>query len=43
MQRYGVATNYIQLKYNDQNKGASMYIDGKPKEMGNIAGFINSI
>jgi hypothetical protein len=37
-----VAANYIQLKDNDQNKGASMYIDGRPKETGNIAGFINS-
>jgi hypothetical protein len=37
-----VAANYIQLKDNDQNKGASIYIDGRPKEAGNIAGFINS-
>jgi hypothetical protein len=42
MWRYGVAANYIQLKDNDQHKGASMYIDGRPKTMGNIAGFINS-
>jgi hypothetical protein len=34
--------NYIQLKDNDQNKGETIYIDGRPKETGNIAGFINS-
>jgi hypothetical protein len=37
-----LAANYIQLKDNDQNKGATIYIDGRPKERGNIAGFINS-
>ena len=42
MQRYGVAANYIQLVYNNQNKGATIYIDGRPKATGNIAGFINS-
>jgi hypothetical protein len=42
MQRYGVAANYIQLLDNNQNKGATMYIDGRPKSIGNIAGFINS-
>lgn len=42
MQRYGVAANYIQLKDNDENKGATMYIDGRPKAVGNIVGFINS-
>ena len=42
MRRYGLAANYIQLKNNDQNKGATIYIDGRPKAMGNIAGFINS-
>ena len=42
MPRYGLAANSIQLKDNDQNKGATIYIDGRPKEMGNIAGFINS-
>jgi hypothetical protein len=40
MRRYGLATNYIQLKENDQNKGETIYIDGRPKETGNIAGFI---
>ena len=40
--RYGVAANYIQLLDNNQNKGATMYIDGRPKATGNIAGFINS-
>lgn len=42
MRRYGVAANYIQLLDNNQNKGAIMYIDGRPKATGNIAGFINS-
>jgi hypothetical protein len=41
MQRYGVVTNYIQLLDNNQNKGATMYIDGSPKVTGNIVGFIN--
>ena len=34
MWRYGVATNYIQLKESDENKGATIYIDGKPKTIG---------
>jgi hypothetical protein len=42
MQRYEVVANYIILKYNDHNKGATMYIDGRPKTSGNIAGLINS-
>ena len=42
MLRYAVATNYIQLRNNDQHKLAIMYIDGRPKASGNIAGFINS-
>jgi hypothetical protein len=37
-----VVTNYIQLKDKDQNKGATMYIDGRKKAVGNIVGFINS-
>ena len=37
-----MAINYIQLKENDQNKGENIYIDGRPKAMGNIGGFINS-
>jgi hypothetical protein len=37
-----LAANYIQLKYNDKNKGETIYIDKRPKEEGNIAGFINS-
>ena len=40
--RYGLSANYIQLKDKDQNKGAMLYIDGRPKITGNIAGFINS-
>lgn len=42
MRRYGVATNYIQLKHNDENKGATMYNYGRPNATGKIAGFINS-
>jgi hypothetical protein len=42
MWRYEVAENYIQLLNTNQNKGATMYIDGRPKDTGNIVGFINS-
>ena len=34
--------NYIQLKDKAQNKGATLYMDRRPKTTGNIAGFINS-
>ena len=43
MHRYGLSGNYIQLKDKTQNKGATLYMDGRPKTTGNIAGFINSI
>jgi hypothetical protein len=33
-----MAANYIQLKDNDQNKRATIYIDVRPKATGNIAG-----
>ena len=42
MHRYGLSANYIQLKDKAQNKGAMMYMDGRPKTTGNIVGFINS-
>ena len=42
MRRYGLLANYIQLKDKAQNKGATMYMDGRPKTTGNIMGFINS-
>ena len=42
MHRYGLSANYLQLKDKDQNKGVMVYIDGRPKSTGNIAGFINS-
>jgi hypothetical protein len=42
MWRYSLATNYIQLINKDKNKGATIYIDGRPKAFGNIAGFINN-
>ena len=42
MHRYGLSANYLQLKDRDQNKGETLYIDGSPKPIGNIAGFINS-
>ena len=42
MRRYSLAANYIQLKDNNRHKGETMYIDGRPKASGNIAGLINS-
>ena len=42
MHRYGLAANYIQLKGKAQNKGATLYMGGRPKTTINIAGFINS-
>ena len=42
MHRYGLSANYIQLKDKAQNKGATMYMDGRPKKTSNIAGFIKS-
>jgi hypothetical protein len=42
MQRYRIATNYIQPIDNNQNKEETMYIDGMPKATGNIAIFINN-
>ena len=42
MRKYALSVNYIQLKDKDENKGVAMYIDGRPKVSGNIAGFINS-
>ena len=39
---YKVATNYILLRDNDKIKGGSMYTDRRPKESGNIVGFINN-
>jgi hypothetical protein len=42
MRRYGLSANYLELKNNNQSKIASMYIDGRPKASGNIAGFINN-
>ena len=42
MRRYGLSTTYLQLKDEDHNKGAMLYIDRRPKITRNIAGFINS-
>ena len=42
MRRYGVAANYIQLAEHNKNKGATMYIDGRPKASRNVTGFVNS-
>ena len=42
MQRYALAANYIQLINKDKNKGATIYIDGRPKAFSNITRFINS-
>ena len=43
MHGYALSANYIQHKENDQIKRFSMYIDGRPKAIGNIASFINSM
>ena len=42
MHRYGLSSNYLQMKDKDHNNGATLYIDGRPKIIGNIVGFINS-
>ena len=42
MHIYELFANYFQLKQNNENKGSTMYIDGRPKASGNIAGFINN-
>ena len=42
MCRYALSTNYLQWKENDHSKRLDVYIDGRPKEIGNIANFINS-
>ena len=42
MRRYGLLANYLQLKDKSQNKGAMLYMDGRPKTTGNIVEFINS-
>ena len=41
MRRYGFSANYLHLKDKDQNKGATLYIDRRPKATWNIAGSIN--
>ena len=42
MHRYALSTNYIQWKENNHSKKFAMYIDGRPKAIGNVASFINS-
>ena len=42
MHRYGLLENYLQLNDKLQNKGATLYIDRRPKTTRNIVGFINS-
>ena len=42
MRRYGVSAIYIQLVKHNQNKGATIYIDGRPKVSENVTSFINS-
>ncbi len=42
MRRYALSENYIQQQDNNQSKSVAIYIDGRPKAIGNIAGFINS-
>ena len=43
MSRYALSKNYLQWKENDQSKRLVMYIDGRPKAIGNIVDFTNSI
>ena len=43
MCRYELSENYLQWEENDQSKRLAMWIDGRPKETGNIVGFINSM
>jgi hypothetical protein len=42
MRRYALVANYIELINNDKNKGATIYIDGRPKASENITSFINN-
>ena len=42
MQRYALAANYIELINKDKNKGATIYIYGRPKDSDNIARLINN-
>ena len=42
IRRYGLLENYLQLKDTYQNKGATLYIGGREKIIGNVAGLINS-
>jgi hypothetical protein len=42
IQRYALTANYIQLINKDKNKGATIYIDGRPKASNNIVGFISN-
>ena len=42
MHRYGLLANYLQFKDKDQNKGATLYIDRRPKATRNTVGFINN-
>ena len=41
MRRYEVAANYMQLEEHNKKKGATMYIDGRPKASENVVGFVN--
>ena len=42
MHIYGICANYNKMKENNQNKGFSIYIDGRPKAYKNVVGFISS-
>ena len=42
MHRYALSAIYIQQQDNNKSKSVAIYIDGRPKATGNIAGFINS-
>lgn len=43
MHGYALLNNYIQHKDNDQSKRVTIYIDERPKEIGHITSFINSM
>jgi hypothetical protein len=42
MERHIVFANYIQLRETNQNKGHTIYIDGRTKDLRNNARFIKS-
>ena len=43
MCRYVLSANYLQWKENDQSKRHDEYTNERPKEIGDVVGFINSM